>query len=119
MSTRSQLVARGRDAERAAPRGGVKVTARAAVLLVIVMLLAIALYYPVHLYAQQRGQIATLQHQTDMLTKQNESLTKEVSKLRDPLYLQELARECLGMVKPGESLFVVVPRGGAPKPAAC
>jgi cell division protein FtsB len=36
--------------------------------------------------------------------------------LRDPGFLERLARQCLGMVKPGEVAFVVVPVQGAPAP---
>jgi cell division protein FtsL len=97
----------------------VRITARAAVLLVIMMLLAIALVYPARLYLQQRSQIGDLEKQTQILTTANQNLTEQVQKLNDPTYLERLARECLGMVKPGETAFVVVSKGGDPQPISC
>jgi cell division protein FtsB len=100
-------------------RARVRITARAAVLLVVVMLLAIALVYPARLYVRQRGQIGELEKQTQILTVANQNLAGQVQRLNDPAYQEKLARECLGMVKPGETAFVVVQRGGDPEPAAC
>ena len=34
-------------------------------------------------------------------------------------FLERIARECLGMVKPGETAFVVVPAHGKPDPPDC
>jgi len=125
VSTRSTAVARGRSRTRAHSstrehaRPRVRITARAAVLLVIMMLLAIALVYPARLYLQQRSQIGDLEKQTQILTTANQNLTEQVQKLNDPTYLERLARECLGMVKPGETAFVVVSKGGDPQPISC
>ena len=125
MSTRSTAVAGGRSRTRAQSgarehaRPRVRITARAAVLLVIVMLLAIALVYPARLFLQQRSQIADLEKQTQILTTANQKLTGQVQELNDPAYLERLARECLGMVKPGETAFVVVSKGADPEPVAC
>lgn len=131
MSTRSTAVVRGRSRTRTRTRARataiarenarpqVRLTGRAAVLLVLVMLLAMALVYPVRLYLQQRSQIGDLEKQTQVLTAANQDLTKQVQQLNDPVYLEKLARECLGMVKPGETAFVVVPKGGNPQPNSC
>ena len=35
-----------------------------------------------------------------------------IRQLHDPTYLERMARECLGMVKPDEIPFVVVPKHG-------
>ena len=125
MSERSATVSRSRTRglsradfrDRARPR--VRITARAAVLLVTMMLLAIALVYPARLFWQQRSQIGDLEKQTQALIVENQVLTGKVQKLNDPAYLERLARECLGMVKTGETAFVVVPKGGDPQPISC
>jgi cell division protein FtsB len=42
--------------------------------------------------------------------------------MRDPAYVERFARECLGMIKPGEIPFVVVPKhgkAGAPSAEGC
>ena len=123
MATRSTAVVRGRLRMRtgahAHPRARVRITARAAVLLVVVMLLAVALVYPARLYVQQLDRIGELEKQTQILTIANQNLAGQVQKLNDPVYQEKLARECLGMVKAGETAFVVVQKGGDPKPAAC
>ena len=39
-----------------------------------------------------------------------------IGELNDPAYLERLARECLGMVKPGETAFVVDPHAREHRP---
>jgi cell division protein FtsB len=117
MATRSQSVARG--AEHVRSRTRIRVTGRAAGLLIVAMLLVVALVYPGRLYLEQRGRISDLEQQTKVLTDQNMELNTRVQKLNDPVFLERLARECLGMVRPGETAFVLVPRGGDPRPIAC
>jgi cell division protein FtsB len=83
------------------------------------MLLGLALVYPARLYVEQQGRISDLQRQTQEFSDQNQRLTMQIERLNDPVYLERLARECLGMVRPGETAFVVVPKGGEPEPIAC
>jgi cell division protein FtsB len=52
-----------------------------------------------------------------VVEQQNEVLNARIFQLKDPAYLERLARECLGMVAPGETAFVMVPEQGPP-PAA-
>ena len=47
-----------------------------------------------------------------LLEARTATLTRQAQQLKDPTHLELIARECLGMVKPGEIPFVVVPRGG-------
>ena len=88
-------------------------------LLVAVMLLALALVYPARLYIEQRAKIEDLQRQTREFSIQNQQLSTQIEQLNDPVYLERLARECLGMVRPGETAFVVVPKGERPEPVSC
>ena len=48
------------------------------------------------------------------LEQQNDGLQRRIVQLQDPAYLERLARECLGMVDPGEAAFVTVPEQGPP-----
>ena len=107
--------ARGGDTTRARPR----FTARAAILSVIVVALLFYLVVPLKAFMAQRSRLARLDHQMELLQRQNTDLERRVALLRDPSYLERYARECLGMVKPGEISFVVVPKGGEPAPANC
>jgi cell division protein FtsB len=103
----------------AATRTRPRFTARAAILAVIVVALLFYLVVPLKAFMAQRSRLGRLDHQMELLQRQNTDLERRVAQLRDPSYLERYARECLGMVKPGEISFVVVPKGGAPAPANC
>ena len=78
-----------------------------------VLVLSVA---PAQLYFEQRAELAQLERQAAALERTNETLASRAEQLRDHAYLERLARRCLGMVKPGEVAFVVVPKEGAPAP---
>ena len=65
---------------------------------------------------EQRAELAELERQAAALASQNQRLTDRAERLRDAAFLERLARQCLGMVRPGEVAFVVVPKEGAPAP---
>ena len=97
----------------------VRLSGRAIALLFLacaVMLLGIA---PLRGYLDERGQLADLRHQATQLESENAKLQTRIDQLSDPTYLERLARECLGMVKPGETAFVIVPKHGKPTPPDC
>ena len=103
------MTAAAARADRAgvAPRRRSRPTPGAVLLMVCVLVLLFVLSVPLRSYLSQRGQLDRLQLQAHVLEQQNGSLEKRVQQLHDPLYLQRLARECLGMVKPGEIRFSV------------
>jgi cell division protein FtsB len=80
------------------------------------MLLVIAAIAPLRNLADQRAQLAQLRRQASQLTAQDAVLQTRVTQLSDPTYLEQLARRCLGMVRPGEIAFVTIPKRGAPVP---
>ncbi len=102
---------------RALSREGPRPTGRAAVLLVVVMLLGLLALVPARQLVEQRGHIAELERRANDLEEQNARLRSQVAKLHDPAELERLARECLGMVAPGETA-VVLP-GAGPRLADC
>ena len=56
-----------------------------------------------------------LQQEIADLKEKNVKLTEQVQALRsDPLYIEALAREQLGMVRPGEQVYRLVPRQPSP-----
>jgi cell division protein FtsB len=71
-----------------------------------------SLVVPLREYLAQRARVAELSARVDVLSRANTRLQQRVVQLRDPAYLERLARECLGMVKPGEIAFVTVPKEG-------
>ncbi|MDP9241838.1 MAG: septum formation initiator family protein [Actinomycetota bacterium] len=99
--------------------GRAKPTARAALLVAVVMVLGLAFVYPARQYLGERAQIADLQRQAHALEVQNTVLEHQVTELHDPAYLERLARECLGMIKPGDIAFVSVPKGSDTGSSEC
>lgn len=109
------MSARAPAIERTRPR----LTARAALLIIVVSLLAAFAMAPVREFLGERERIADLERKAQILDDANARLRAEIAKLHDPNELERLARECLGMVNPGETAFVTVPRGGTAHPASC
>jgi cell division protein FtsB len=107
---------RGRDTTRRRPRRRVRLTARATILCTLVISVLVLSIAPARLYFEQRAELAQLERQAAALERTNETLAARAEQLRDHTYLERLARRCLGMVKPGEVAFVVVPKEGAPAP---
>jgi cell division protein FtsB len=99
----------------------VQLTPRAVILALVVIALLIYLIAPLRAYLGQRDRLNQLQRQTQILERQKAMLERQVQLLRDPAYLERIARECLGMIKKGEIGFIVVPEGteGRPAPATC
>ena len=97
----------------------VRLSGRAIALLFVVcavMLLGVA---PLRGYLDERGQLGDLRQQATQLESANTKLEAQIARLSDATYLERLARECLGMVHPGETAFVIVPRHGSPTPPDC
>jgi cell division protein FtsB len=81
-----------------------------------VVLLAIA---PLRGYLDERGELSDLTKQATILEQQNQAMQDRIDQLSDATFLERIARECMGMVKPGETAFVVVPAHGKPDPPDC
>jgi cell division protein FtsB len=96
-----------------------RVTPRAAILLTITVAVLVYAMVPLRIYVQQRAQLRILHRQERVLQGRTASLTTQVHQLRDPARLELIARECLGMVRPGEISFVVVPSTGRPAVPRC
>ena len=101
-----------RSLERERPR----LTGQAAALLVVLMVLGLLALVPAREVLEQRGRIAELEREAARLERQNDALRAEIVSLDDPVELERLARECLGMVRPGE-IALIVP--GEPADGAC
>ncbi|HEY3208568.1 MAG TPA: septum formation initiator family protein [Actinomycetota bacterium] len=108
-------------ASSAAHRPRAQLTPRAAILAVVVTALLVYLVVPVRAYVAQRNRLHQLERQTQILEQEKARLEREVQMLKDPVQLQRIARECLGMVKKGEIGFIVVPEEAQsrPRPADC
>ncbi len=100
-------------------RPRVRITPRAAILTIVLTALLLYLVVPLRAYLAQRDRLEQLTRRTQALEQGNGELRREIERLEDPRYLERLARECLGMVRPGEIAFVVVPASGRTAPADC
>ncbi|MGZ8582969.1 MAG: FtsB family cell division protein [Actinomycetota bacterium] len=96
-----------------------RLTARAAVLAVVALILLTLAVAPLRALIDQRGHLVQLERQADELAYRNAQLEARIDRFTDPIYLEQLARECLGMVRPGETAFVMVPSRGAPPTPRC
>lgn len=96
-----------------------RLSARAAGLAIVALLLLSFAVAPFRTLMDQRGELGDLQRQTQDLQRENAELQTKVQRFNDPAYMERLARECLGMVRVGEIAFVTVPKHGAPVPPAC
>jgi cell division protein FtsB len=95
-----------------------RLTGRAVVLAVILILTGVASAGVVRQYLGQRAEIDRLEQEVRSIEADRLRLEEEIARLHDPVHLERLARECLGMVKPGEIRFVVPDDSGTP-PARC
>jgi cell division protein FtsL len=82
-------------------------------LALIVLLLVVASAGVLRQYVAQRSEIDRLARRVEALETERVRLERELARLHDPEHLERLARECLGMVRPGEIRFVV-PNGTPP-----
>jgi len=112
----SPAEARGKQTERSRVA---RLTPRASILGFVVFVAAIFAVAPARAYLEQRAQRNQLADQVSQLQQQNADLQQQLDRLHDPAELERLARECLGMVDPGQIAFVPVPRGKAPVPPSC
>jgi cell division protein FtsB len=92
----------------------VRLTGRAALLLIVVAMLALFSVAPVRQYFEQRSELAELERRTAQLGRANDALRSDIRRLHDPQYLERIARACLGMAKPGEIVFVSKASGTDP-----
>lgn len=63
---------------------------------------------------QLRREAARLVRERDELRRQNAQLREEIRLLHTPEYIERLAREQLGLVRPGEIAVILVPPTPAP-----
>jgi cell division protein DivIC len=80
-----------------------------ALLLVALVGLLFAFVYPTRTFLDQRKQTTTARTQLDLLRTENAKLGKEAQQLRRDSVIEQIARENYGLVKPGETPFVILP----------
>ncbi|MDQ4130421.1 MAG: septum formation initiator family protein [Actinomycetota bacterium] len=63
---------------------------------------------PLHHYLEGRDRLQLLDRKRVALTAEVERLERRAADLEDPVYIEQLAREQLGLVRPGEIPYLVV-----------
>jgi cell division protein FtsB len=63
------------------------------------------LFFPARQLVQQRERIASIDERLAAARAENEQLSGEVARLSDPSEVELLARERLGLVRPGEEAY--------------
>ncbi len=70
--------------------------------------------YFLYMLAGQQSQLSAIERETQAATQrleqaqqQNAALIEERNRLNDPAYIEKLAREELGLAKPGETPFML------------
>lgn len=85
-----------------------------AVTLLVVVGLGIYGWEGVVRLRQMRSQLEMLERDNASLRQQAERLSQTIDRLRnDPAYLERIAREEQGLVRPGETILKFPPRDGA------
>jgi cell division protein FtsB len=107
------------DRPQALPRTRARPTARAGVLAALIVLIGVLSIVPAKQLLAQRAEIAELEGQSAKLRRANHDLEDRISRLHEADELERLARVCLGLVKPGETAFITVPRHGTAPLAPC
>ena len=79
---------------------------------------AFVLFFPARQLIVQREQINTLEARRSALRAENERLADRASRLSDPAEVEAMARERLGLVRPGEKAYFVEPTEAPEAPAA-
>jgi len=77
------------------------------VLLASVVLAAWTVYPVLRLQYEHQRELESLETELDGLKTRNDDLRQQVDELKTPEGVEELARESLGLVKPGEQAYVV------------
>jgi cell division protein FtsL len=92
-------------------------TPRGAVLVLVMFALAVTAVYPLRQYVTQRDRIERLQAKQRALQAENERLERERARLRDPAYVQQLAKRDFQLVEPGEQAWLVTGTPPTTRPA--
>lgn len=78
-------------------------------LAVLLGVCVIMLSGPLQTYLDGRERVMVLERKRDALAEENTNLAERAAELQDPTAIELLAREQLGMVRPGEVPYALVP----------
>jgi cell division protein FtsB len=82
---------------------------RGALLSVVLLGVLFAFVYPTQTFLDQHGQTTKARAQLDLLRAENAKLADASRKLHDDDEIARIARQQYGLVKPGETPYVILP----------
>jgi cell division protein FtsB len=85
------------------------VTPQVVVLLLVLALVSAMAIQPTRQLLEQRRRIEGMAAELGEMNDLNRSLESRIARLQDPDYIEQLAREHAGLVRPGEQAYVVLP----------
>ncbi len=91
---------------------------RRLMLALTLLVAAFVLFFPARQLIVQRERISALEARRSALRAENERLTDRASRLSDPSEVEAMARERLGLVRPGEKAYFVEPTEAPDAPTA-
>lgn len=91
------------------PRPGFGLGPQIVVIVLVVGLTGAMAIQPTRQLIEQRNRIAEMTRDLRRTERSNARLAAAAERLRDPDYLEQQARQQLGLVRPGETTYVVMP----------
>jgi cell division protein FtsB len=82
---------------------------QAVLLLLVLVLVGAMAIQPTRQLLAQHQRVAGVASDLARLQRSNERLKERIAKLRDPTYIEQLARGQIGLVQPGEIPYAVLP----------
>ncbi|MBW3589221.1 MAG: septum formation initiator family protein [Actinobacteria bacterium] len=87
----------------------IRLTFHGTILVAVFVVLILMAAAPARQAYEQKQAVAREKARLEALKTENRSLEQRLARLNDPEYQEKLAREQLGLVRPGETSYVVVP----------
>ena len=84
------------------------------VLFLVLGLVGAMAIQPTRQLLEQRRRISGMAEDLTEIERSNRRLRAQITRLNDPDFLEQRAREEIGLVRPGEITYVVMPPGGRP-----
>lgn len=100
------------------PKGRSRVTPRAAILFLMALVIIGLSVEPARDAWRKRQEAAELEKTLAAERQESRDLNEETARLNTDAYIEQQARQQLGLIKPGEEAFVIVPPKVEKKPVA-
>ena len=110
-SSRSSFVRPAAEGSSVLSIGGLDVSTRLLVVLIVAAILSVMLVPSLYQWWQQERELAQIKTQVAQQQQQNADMQRQLDLWNDPDYISTQARERLGFVRPGETQYTVVDPG--------